>query len=188
MFATPSEDKNCVNDGAGIPLGMPGNIGCVSGLDGPGIAHEEVFCLGCFTTSDHGLLFNITFTGVANSPTGSVVDVYNDVIEAPPIQAPHLTMGGMYGAVQPNFTISASPFSQSIPQGKTGSATVSLTSVNGFAGTLALNNASVAVGTTNSLPVKLGTTSVVLTSASTQLVSATIAPTSFTAGRPHPLF
>src|SRR5256712_13323506 len=152
MFATPSEDKNCVNDGAGIPLGMPGNIGCVSGLDGPGIAHEEVFCLGCFTTSDHGLLFNITFTGVANSPTGSVVDVYNDVIEAPPIQAPHLTLGGMYGAVQPNFTIFASPFSQSIPQGKTGSATVSLTSVNGFAGTLALNNASVAVGTTNSLP------------------------------------
>src|SRR2546427_500133 len=178
MFLTPSEDISCVN-GAGI--------GCVSGLDGPGIAHEEVFCLGCFTASDHGLLFNITFTGVANSPTGSVVDVYNDVIEAPPIQAPHLTMGGMYGAVQPDFTISASPFSQSIPQGKTGSATVSLTSVNGFAGTLALNNASVAVGTTNSLPVKLGTTSVVLTSGSTQLVSVTISPTSLTAGGAYDL-
>jgi len=178
MFLTPSEDINCVNN-----VG----IGCVSGLDGPGIAHEEVFCLGCFTTSDHGLLFNITFTGVANSPTGSVVDVYNDVIEAPPIQAPHLTLGGMYGAVQPNFTIFASPFSQSIPQGKTGSATVSLTSVNGFAGTLALNNASVAVGTTNSLPVKLGTTSVVLTSGSTQLVSVTISPTSLTAGGAYDL-
>ncbi len=144
MFLTPSEDISCVN-GAGI--------GCVSGLDGPGIAHEEVFCLGCFTTSDHGLLFNITFTGVANSPTGSVVDVYNDVIEAPPIQAPHLTVGGMYGAVQPDFTISASPFSQSIAQGRTGSATISLTSVNGFAGTLALSNSSVAAGTTNQLPV-----------------------------------
>ncbi|TMI43602.1 hypothetical protein E6H19_09350, partial [Candidatus Bathyarchaeota archaeon] len=114
MFLTPSEDINCVNN-----VG----IGCVSGLDGPGIAHEEVFCLGCFT----------------------------------------------------------------VPQGKTGSATVSLTSVNGFAGTLALNNASVAVGTTNSLPVKLGTTSVVLTSGSTQLVSVTISPTSLTAGGAYDL-
>src|SRR2546428_11008784 len=178
MFLTPSEDISCVN-GAGI--------GCVSGLDGPGIAHEVVFCLGCFTTSDHGLLFNITFTGVANSPTGSVVDVYNDVIEAPPIQAPHLTVGGMYGAAQPDFTISASPFSQSVAQGRTGSATISLTSVNGFAGTLALSNSSVAAGTTNQLPVKLSTTSVVLTAGATQPVGVTISPASSTAGGAYDL-
>src|SRR2546425_5008310 len=110
MFATPSEDKNCVNDGAGIPLGMPGNIGCVVGLDGPGIAHEEVFCLGCFTTSDHGLLFNVTFTGVATSPTGSVVDLYNVVVDKPPIQVAHIDVDGMYGTTQPDFTIAASPF------------------------------------------------------------------------------
>src|SRR3989441_723163 len=178
IFLTPSEDINCVNN-----VG----IGCVSGLDGPGIAHEEVFCLGCFTASDHGLLFNITFTGVANSPTGSVVDVYNDVIEAPPIQAPHLTVGGMYGAAQPDFTISASPFSQSVAQGRTGSATISLTSVNGFAGTLALSNSSVAAGTTNQLPVKLSTTSVVLTAGATQPVGVTISPASSTAGGAYDL-
>src|SRR2546422_1249988 len=182
MFATPSEDKNCVNDGAGIPLGMPGNIGCVVGLDGPGIAHEEVFCLGCFTTSDHGLLFNVTFTGVATSPTGSVVDLYNVVVDKPPIQVAHIDVDGMYGTTQPDFTIAASPFSQSIAQGRTGSATISLTSLNGFAGTLALNNASVAAGTTNQLPVKLSTTSVALTSGSMQSVGVTISPTPSTAG------
>src|SRR2546422_3437784 len=182
MFATPSEDKNCVNDGAGIPLGMPGNIGCVVGLDGPGIAHEEVFCLGCFTTSDHGLLFNVTFTGVATSPTGSVVDLYNVVVDKPPIQVAHSDVDGMYGTTQPAFPIAASPFSQSIAQGRTGSATISLTSLNGFAGTLALNNASVAAGTTNQLPVKLSTTSVALTSGSMQSVGVTISPTPSTAG------
>src|SRR3989441_13175374 len=110
IFLTPSEDINCVNN-----VG----IGCVSGLDGPGIAHEEVFCLGCFTTSDHGLLFNVSFTGVATSPTGSVVDLYNDQVFTPPIQAAHNSLDAMYGTARPDYTITASPFSQSIPQGGT---------------------------------------------------------------------
>src|SRR5438128_12571744 len=100
MFLTPSEDISCVN-GAGI--------GCVPGLDGPGIAHEEVFCLGCFTTLDHGLLFNVTFTGVATSPLGSVVDLYNVQIDKPPILVAHVDVGGTYGTAQPDFTVAASP-------------------------------------------------------------------------------
>src|SRR2546425_558836 len=139
MFATPSEDKNCVNDGAGIPLGMPGNIGCVVGLDGPGIAHEEVFCLGCFTTSDHGLLFNVTFTGVATSPTGSVVDLYNDQVFTPPIQAAHNSFDAMYGTARPDYTITTSPFSQSIPQGRTGVVSLTLKSINSFTGKVTLS-------------------------------------------------
>src|SRR5256712_1991079 len=170
IFANPSEDINCVN-GAGT--------GCVAGLDGLGIAHEEVFCLGCFA-SGNGLLFNITFTSVRSpSVAGSVVDIYNDVIDTPPITAPHLTVDGLYG-VPPtgDFSIAASPFSQSIPQGQTGTAVISLHSVNSFAGTLALNTASVAAG----LPVTLNSTTVVLTAGLTKFVAATISPTSLNAG------
>src|SRR6266568_2336049 len=183
MFATPSEDKNCVNDGAGIPLGMPGNIGCVGGLDGPCIAHEEVFCLGCFTTSDHGLLFNVTFTGIATSPTGSVVDLYNDQVFTPPIQAAHNSLDAMYGTARPDYTITASPFSQSIPQGGTGVVSLTLQSVNSFTGTVTLNNASIALG----LPVTFSASSVTLTSGGSQAVTAMISPTASNSGGAYDL-
>src|SRR2546427_1366714 len=183
MFATPSEDKNCVNDVAGIPLGMPGNIGCVVGLDGPGIAHEEVFCLGCFTTSDHGLLFNVTFTGVATSPTGSVVDLYNDQVFTPPIQAAHNSLDAMYGTARPDYTITASPFSQSIPQGGTGVVSLTLQSVNSFTGTVTLNNASIPLG----LPVTFSASSVTLTSGGSQAVTAMISPTASNLGGAYDL-
>src|SRR2546428_474706 len=183
MFATPSEDKNCVNDGAGIPLGMPGNIGCVVGLDGPGIAHEEVFCLGCFTTSDHGLLFNVTFTGVATSPTGSVVDLYNDQVFTPPIQAAHNSFDAMYGTARPDYTITSSPFSQSITQGGTGVVSLTLQSVNSFTGTVTLNNASIPLG----LPVTFSASSVTLTSGGSQAVTAMISPTASNLGGAYDL-
>src|SRR5437899_4232476 len=172
MFLTPSEDINCVNNTG---------IGCVAGLDGPGIAHEEVFCLGCFA-SGNGLLFNVTFTNVRNSVGAAVIDVYNDVIDTPPITAPHLTVDGSYlsstGGTPADYSVSASPFSQSIPQGQTGTAVISLHSVNSFAGTLALNTASIAAG----LPVTLNSTSVALTAGATKFVAATISPTSLNAG------
>src|SRR2546428_790429 len=183
MFATPSEDKNCVNDGAGIPLGMPGNIGCVVGLDGPGIAHEEVFCLGCFTTSDHGLLFNVTFTGVATSPTGSVVDLYNDQVFTPPIQAAHNSFDAMYGTARPDYTITTSPFSQSIPQRGTGVVSLTLQSVNSFTGTVTLNNASIPLG----LPVTFSASNVTLTSGGSQAVTAMISPTASNLGGAYDL-
>src|SRR5437899_2771952 len=169
IFANPSEDINCVN-GAGT--------GCVAGLDGPGIAHEEVFCLGCFA-SGNGLLFNVTFTSIRGSSGGTIIDVYNDVIDTPPITAPHITADATYGTpATGDFTIAASPFSQSIPQGQTGTAVISLHSVNSFAGTLALNTASIAAG----LPVTLNSTSVALTAGATKFVAATISPTSLNAG------
>src|SRR2546426_1139593 len=172
IFANPSEDINCVNNTG---------IGCVAGLDAPGIAHEEVFCLGCFA-SGNGLLFNVTFTNVRNSVGAAVIDVYNDVIDTPPITAPHLTVDGSYlsstGGTPADYSVSASPFSQSIPQGQTGTAVISLHSVNSFAGTLALNTASIAAG----LPVTLNSTSVALTAGLTKFVAATISPTSLNAG------
>src|SRR2546427_252773 len=177
IFANPSEDINCVNNTG---------IGCVAGLDAPGIAHEEVFCLGCFA-SGNGLLFNVTFTNVRNSVGAAVIDVYNDVIDTPPITAPHLTVDGSYlsstGGTPADYSVSASPFSQSIPQGQTGTAVISLHSVNSFAGTLALNTASVAAG----LPVTLNSTSVVLTAGLTKFVAATISPTSLNAGGAYDL-
>src|SRR5205807_4775641 len=137
MFATPSEDINCVNSSG---------IGCVPGLDGPGIAHEEVFCLGCFA-SGNGLLFNVTFTGATNSPSGSVIDVYNDVIDTPPITAPHVTVDGTYGTpATGDFTIASSPFSHPIPLGRIGSADITLHSLTTFASTVNLNIASAAAG------------------------------------------
>src|SRR2546427_3651237 len=172
IFANPSEDINCVNNTG---------IGCVAGLDAPGIAHEEVSGRGCFA-SGNGLLFNVTFTNVRNSVGAAVIDVYNDVIDTPPITAPHLTVDGSYlsstGGTPADYSVSASPFSQSIPQGQTGTAVISLHSVNSFAGTLALNTASVAAG----LPVTLNSTSVMLTAGLTKFVAATISPTSLNAG------
>src|SRR3989442_1108304 len=178
IFATPSEDINCVNAGTGIAVGQPGNIGCVTGLDGPGIAHEEVFCLGCFA-SGNGLLFNVTFTEGITGATGSVIDIYNDVIDTPPITAPHITVDGTYGTpVGGDFTIAASPFSQAIPEGRAGSATITLHSLTTFASTVNLNAASVAAG----LPVAFNTTSVALTAGATKFVAATISPTSLNPG------
>ena len=177
MFASPSEDINCVNN-----VGT----GCVAGLDGAGIAHNEVFCLGCFTTSDHGELFNITFTGIRSpTATGTVVDLYNVQIDKPPILVPHVDVDGLIGTAQPTFTISASPFSQTIPQGHSGAATVSITSLNGFTGAVTLTNppASIPAG----LPVTLNATSVTLTSGGTKFVAATISPTSTTAGGAYDL-
>src|SRR6266702_1841437 len=169
IFANPSEDINCVNNTG---------IGCVAGVDGVGIAHEEVFCLGCFA-SGNGLLFNVTFTSIRGSSGGTIIDVYNDVIDTPPITAPHLTVDATYGTpATGDFTLAASPFSQSIPQGQTGTAVISLHSVNSFAGTLALNTASIAAG----LPVTLNSTTVVLTAGLTKFVAATISPTSLNAG------
>src|SRR5207245_9742458 len=77
-----------------------------------------------------------------------------------------------------DFTISASPFSQPIPQGHTGTATISLHSLNSFAGTLALNTASIAAW----LPVTANATSVALTAGATKFVGLTIWPTSLHAG------
>src|SRR3989442_462651 len=172
IFANPSEDINCVNNTG---------IGCVAGLDAPGIAHEEVFCLGCFA-SGNGLLFNVTFTNVRNSVGAAVIDVYNDVIDTPPITAPHLTVDGSYlsstGGTPADYSDSASPLRQGIPPGQAGHAVISLHSVNSFAGTLALNTASIAAG----LPVTLKSTSVALTAGATKFVAATISPTSLNAG------
>src|SRR5207245_9921922 len=107
MFASPSEDINCVNN-----VGT----GCVAGLDGAGIAHNEVFCLGCFTTSDHGELFNITFTGIRSpTATGTVVALYNVQIDKPPILVHHVDVDGLIGTTHPTLRMYASPFSPTIP-------------------------------------------------------------------------
>ena len=181
IFASPLEDINCVNAGAGITLGNPGNLGCTP-QDGPGIAHEEVLCNGCFAQGS-GLLFNVTFTGAVNSGGTSVVDVYNDqILNGTPTFVAHLTTSGFYGssATPQDFTIAASPFSQNVPQGTSGSVVITLTSVNSFAGTVTLNTRTfpAALNTVTSLNVS----SVALTAGGVKHVGATISPTPSTPG------
>ncbi len=180
IFASPLEDINCVNAGAGITLGNPGNLGCTP-QDGPGIAHEEVLCNGCFAQGS-GLLFNVTFTGQTNTVGNSVVDVYNDqILNGTPTFVAHLTTSGTYGTGAPaDYTIAASPISQNIPQGTSGSVVITLTSVNAFAGTVTLNTRSfpAALNTVTSL----NTSSVALTAGGTKHVGATISPTPSTPG------
>ncbi len=170
IFASPSVTTSCIN-GAGT--------GCVTGIDGVGIVHEAVVCNGCSATGS-GLLFNITYT--AGATTQTVVDVYNDIIQSGSIanvNLAHETNSGLYGsATTPDFSITASPLSQSIPQGRTGTVTVALASLNGFSGTLTLNTRITPPG--RNLPVVLGATSVTLAAGGTMFVQATVSPTSAT--------
>ena len=186
IFTVPFPDVNCVNGGAGITLDSPGNIGCTA-QDGPGIAHSEIFCYGC-EVSGSGLLFNVTFTSVAKG-VQSVVDVYNDQIVSAGAFLPHVTTGAFYGSATavPDFAVSASPFSQVIPQGRTGSVTVTLASLNGFAGTVTLNAKTVPGPPGVTSFVSLSSYSVSLTSGGTAMVTVTVSPTPSTPGGAYDL-
>ncbi len=112
--------------------------GCTLG-DGPGIVHSAVVALTPppQTGPSSGLLFTITYT--AGSGTYSPVHIFSDTFSngtSTPVA--HITQDGIYGTPQLDFLIGADQNFLNIPQGSLAASTISLTSLNGFAGTLSL--------------------------------------------------
>ena len=171
------EFTNCVNGGIHHLPGTPGNLNCRP-TDGPGIAHEVA--LSSFFVSGNVPLFNIVYVPVkhAGGP-GTVIDIYDDLIfNGSPIPVAHITLSGFYSSpTLPDFSIAASPFSSKIPQGRTGTVNVSITSVNGFAGTLGVNTDT----SYPHVPVFLSSSSLTLAPNGAETVVVTISPTASTA-------
>ncbi len=135
-----SELVNCVNGGAGISPGQPGNIGCTA-QDGAGIAHSALVATSRLSfTSASGLLFKITYTGGTKSSSTTVLHLFNDLITLPSGGTLlHSSQDGIYGS-EPVFTIAPNPTILTLSQGTSGSSTLTLTSVNGFTGSVTLAN------------------------------------------------
>ncbi len=97
---TFTELINCVNGGAGIPIGQPGNIGCTlaDSPAGQDIVHSSGFGLGSppMTTPASGVLFTITYTSFGGP--SSTIGIFNDVIiNGGPNPVEHATNNGIYG-------------------------------------------------------------------------------------------
>lgn len=171
------EFTNCVNGGTHNLPGTPGNLNCRP-TDGPGIAHEVA--LSSFFVSGNVPLFNIVYEPVKHaSGPGTVIDIYDDLIfNGTLIPVAHITLSGFYSSpTLPDFSIAASPFSSKIPQGRTGTVSVSIISVNGFAGTVGVNTDT----SYPHVPVSLSSSSLTLPPNGAETVVVTISPTASTA-------
>ena len=114
---------NCVNGGAGIPLGSPGNQGCTSS-DGPGMAHAAVAFNG--PPSGNGLLFNVNYTAV--SGPNSLIALANDqVSDGKGNPVTHASLNGLYGN-PPGISISATA-PPTIQRGGSSTSTVTIGSL-----------------------------------------------------------
>ena len=130
------ELTNCVN-GSGT--------GCSVG-DGPGVAHSAVFPLGSdpSVASISGTLFTITYTVTAPSLSqSSAVQIFDDAIAGNGVTIFHTSVSGAYnGGVVKDFTISATPSSQTLSAPSSGTATatylVTVSPVGGFTGNVNL--------------------------------------------------
>ena len=177
-----SESINCVDGGT---HGAPGNIGCKS-WDGPGISHEAV--TSSFFSSGSGELFSITYTasGVTKGPN-SPVALYNDTLfNGTPTPVVHVTVSGTYGPTAlADFSIFSSPPSQSIGKGLSGSVSVKLTSLNGFASTINLKSLVIPSSPGTPPTVGLSQNSVTLAAGASQNVTLTINTSAATTAGPY---
>ncbi len=91
---------NCVNGGAGIPAGQPGNIGCslADSRAGQDLVHVAVVGLASppMATPVSGVLFTITYTSYGGP--SSTIGIFNDAIgNDTPNPVEHTTNNGIYG-------------------------------------------------------------------------------------------
>jgi hypothetical protein len=128
--------SNCIN---GVNGGQ--STGC-SASDTPGTVHSTTASTG--SVSGSGLLFTITYT-VAGPATGTGGTAISITFEQIKLGANFITVtvqNGVYGTPPtPGFTISDTPLASPITQGSMSSSTVSLTSTNGFSGTVTVTSA-----------------------------------------------
>jgi len=121
------ELAHCVN-GAGI--------GCdPSKGDGPGVVHSAVFPQGSppAVASLDGILFTITYVSVSNLGSSAVTIIGQGIANGSATLVPVTVTDGFYGS-SPDFSVTISPTSLTIPQGTIATGAVTVTSRNGFAG------------------------------------------------------
>ncbi|HZY93309.1 MAG TPA: hypothetical protein VFE98_00400 [Candidatus Bathyarchaeia archaeon] len=131
LVGTPTELANCVNGGAGIAFGQPGNIGC--GInDGIGIVHSAAV----FTSTPkggNGTLFTINYLASNNGP-GAVLAITNDILTNSGTIVAHTVTNGSYATPVADFSINSSPIS--VRQGTFATSTIVFQSFGGFTANL----------------------------------------------------
>ncbi len=137
-FATVSEQINCVNAGAGVPTGMPGNIGCDL-RDGSGIVHTAAVLQGPATpTPISGLVAKITY-----AVNGAGEDLLNILSPCPgtqgcdtltdgtPTPVPHITLAADIQTSATDFAATTTNPAAFNP-GASSTGTFRVTSLNGY--------------------------------------------------------
>ena len=150
--------------------------------DGPGVVHSSMTDAGHnVNASGSGLLFTITYH-VVSAKAYSPIAMQNAtaIIAIAGHKVDHATVSGQYGEVPPpDFTLSPSPESMIIQQGSSNYTTITLTSLNNFAGivnvTLTFSEPSVTVTITRNqtLLKSNGSNSTILTVSASASASAT---------------
>ncbi len=121
----PTVLASCIN---GEPSGS-----CTP-ADGSGIVTLIAFILGTppVNPPPNGLLFTITYN-VTGTGSFASLHIFNDILSYGANQIPHSTQDGSYGA-GPHFTVAANAASLILRAGLNETATLSLKSINQFAG------------------------------------------------------
>lgn len=138
-----SELINCVNGGAGVPIGKPGNIGCTSS-DGPGLAQSAVIALGApsETPPINGLLFKIDYTVAGPGNHSAIEALVSQISSSSGYPVQHNSLPGGYGTA-PDFGLFPDQTQLSVTQGGSRASTIILSSNRGFTGSVNLTATSV---------------------------------------------
>ncbi len=157
--ATVFELINCVNGGAGVTLGQPGNRGCTV-ADGPGIVHSAAAVLGPPPQGgpSSGLLFTLGYRVAATGT--SLVHIFNDIISnGTPTPVAHTTIDGVYGPpLKPDYSVGVQPTLAVLNQGSSRLVNVTVTRIGNFSGTVSLKVATkLPFGVSSSFSVTSGT-------------------------------
>src|SRR2546428_10044056 len=144
-FMPGGTDAQCIN---GTPSGAFNTCG---GNDGPGVAHDAFASSGF--TGGALPLFTITYKVMGSGNTNvvlgpsltqpeSTTGTTNHLFDTSGLDIVASETGGRYGALPPDFTVSASPSTvgpiETIDNGGNGTATVTVTGQNGFTGIVTL--------------------------------------------------
>ncbi|HEV2120288.1 MAG TPA: hypothetical protein VGS11_09335 [Candidatus Bathyarchaeia archaeon] len=132
--ATVHELANCVNGGG---------IGCQLS-DGQGIVHSAALVFGPSPQQgpSSGLLFTITYK-VVSTGSFSPLELLNYLIASNGAPVSVASQDGAYGTVPPqNFALTSSMSSITLIQGSNTNVTLTVSSVGGFSGVVALDNTS----------------------------------------------
>jgi len=115
-----------------------------------GLVRVAAVGLGFITTAPTtGRFFNITYDIVGSTPgtfilfpigcTGTSNDNTCVTVTSPTVIPENILEANFTSAAPPDFTMSANPSSLAIQAGTTGTSIISITSINGFAGTVSLS-------------------------------------------------
>ncbi|HVH14413.1 MAG TPA: hypothetical protein VNA15_01670 [Candidatus Angelobacter sp.] len=171
---TPTVLTSCIN-GSSTILG-----GTCEPADGPGVVTSTVFTLGTLPASPpaDGLLFAITYN-VTGTGTFSPIHIINDQLSDGANSVSHFTVDGAYGS-GPGFNVGADPTSLVIRRGLNGTSTFTISSINGFAG-------SVSLAASGGLVAVFGQAALTVSAGGTKSTSLTFETSNLTAAIDYPM-